>query len=283
MITIDLVCESCGETNPPGTEFCTNCNNFLAWDRSVLVRPPGNNARPVSPVPPAPPTPAPPTNYPTPAAPAGANDWTAQGPAAGYPEAAIRPADLSPERRATPTRAMPTRGTPTRGMPTRATTTQGYYEGGYYQGGGGRARRRWNRARTSIRPARPAAGSTPVPDASAPVAATASSPSRRPTRTPMRDRGGRSEAAQDRAARREYRRSLPPLYRWRRVIIGVLVLVLAGRRSWPCGAIRSGWCKDGWYALTKASIVTVAPVRARSCRLRPPRPSPTRPPWSMGR
>ena len=38
---------------------------------------------------------------------------------------------------------------------------------------------------------------------------------------------GASEAAQDRAARREYRRSLPPLYRWRRVLIGVLVLVLA--------------------------------------------------------
>ena len=25
VVGIDLVCETCGERNPPGTEFCTNC------------------------------------------------------------------------------------------------------------------------------------------------------------------------------------------------------------------------------------------------------------------
>ena len=52
--------------------------------------------------------------------------------------------------------------------------------------------------------------------------------------------GAASEAAQDRAARREYRRSLPPLYRWRRVLVGVLAVVLATVGGWPWGATRSG-------------------------------------------
>ena len=44
-----------------------------------------------------------------------------------------------------------------------------------------------------------------------------------------------SQAAQDRAARKAYRRSLPPLYRWRRVIIGVAVAALLHRR-WRAAA-----------------------------------------------
>ena len=34
-----------------------------------------------------------------------------------------------------------------------------------------------------------------------------------------------------------------------------------GRRSWPCGAIRSGSCKDGWYSL-QGQYLKVAPVQA---------------------
>jgi len=60
----------------------------------------------------------------------------------------------------------------------------------------------------------------------------------------------------ERAARREYRRALPRLYRWRRVIISVLVLVLLGviasfLTGDPVEAV-----KRKWYALTDA----VAPV-----------------------
>ena len=40
MIAIDLICEACGEPNPPGTEFCRNCNEFLAWDKAPAETPP---------------------------------------------------------------------------------------------------------------------------------------------------------------------------------------------------------------------------------------------------
>ena len=42
MSTIDLICEACGEPNPPGTQFCRNCNEFLAWDKAATEsKPPG--------------------------------------------------------------------------------------------------------------------------------------------------------------------------------------------------------------------------------------------------
>ena len=70
-----------------------------------------------------------------------------------------------------------------------------------------------------------------------------------------------SQAAQDRAARKAYRRSLPPLYRWRRVIIGVAVaalLIAAGvlLRSDPVGIV-----KGAWYGL-RQEYVWVKPVQA---------------------
>ena len=37
--SIELICESCGSGNPPGTEFCLFCGTYLAWDRSIVVRP----------------------------------------------------------------------------------------------------------------------------------------------------------------------------------------------------------------------------------------------------
>ena len=33
------VCSVCGEHNPPGTEFCVVCQNYLGWDKSVLAPP----------------------------------------------------------------------------------------------------------------------------------------------------------------------------------------------------------------------------------------------------
>ena len=32
----DLICEVCGERNPPGTEFCRQCESYLAWDPTGL-------------------------------------------------------------------------------------------------------------------------------------------------------------------------------------------------------------------------------------------------------
>ncbi|GAB89347.1 zinc ribbon domain-containing protein [Gordonia rhizosphera] len=30
----DIICEACGTANPPGTQFCTECDAYLAWNRS---------------------------------------------------------------------------------------------------------------------------------------------------------------------------------------------------------------------------------------------------------
>ena len=98
---------------------------------------------------------------------------------------------------------------------------QGYYGGGYAP--------TWTSRRTPTSPARPAAGSIRRPGRFCSRCGYGFFSSEAPD--PYAGTGGgwgASEAAQDRAARREYRRSLPPLYRWRRVIIGVLVVVLAG-------------------------------------------------------
>jgi len=74
------------------------------------------------------------------------------------------------------------------------------------------------------------------------VAATAAATPSRPAGTPQR--GWWDPEA--RAARREYRRSLPPLYRWRRVLVSlgvvvgvVLVLTLTGNN--PVGYVQERW------------------------------------------
>jgi hypothetical protein len=43
--TIDLICDVCGASNPPDTEFCTTCGSFLGWDRSVFAKPSGQPAK----------------------------------------------------------------------------------------------------------------------------------------------------------------------------------------------------------------------------------------------
>jgi hypothetical protein len=263
VITINLVCESCGETNPPGTEFCTNCNSYLAWDRSVLVRPPEKGARPISPVPPAPPMPAPPINHPTPAAPPGSNDWTAQDPGAGYSEGGY-PAAGYPEAgydQGYADQGYVDQGYVDQGYGDQAYYDAGYYDGGYYQGGGGAPTLEQG---AYVDQTCPTCGrvnpgtkrfcsrcgysfvSFEAPD---PYAMTGSW-------------GAASEAAQDRAARREYRRSLPPLYRWRRVLIGVLVLVLAivggvAVRRDPIGMVQ------GAVGSLRGQYLKVAPVQVR--------------------
>jgi hypothetical protein len=74
--------------------------------------------------------------------------------------------------------------------------------------------------------------------------------------------GASSEAAQDRAARREYRRSLPPLYRWRRVLIGALVLVLATVGGLALRRDPIGIVQGGWYSL-RGQYLKVSPIQVR--------------------
>ena len=270
MITIDLVCESCGETNPPGTEFCTNCNNFLAWDRSVLVRPPGDKARPVAPVPPVPPTPAAPTNYPTPAAPPGPNDWPTQGQPAGYPEGGYPTAnypDAGYVDQGYAEQGYADQGYADQGYADQGYYDQGYYDGGYYQGG----------------PSAQTLEQGAYVDQTCPTCGRVNPGTKRfcsrcgysfvsfeaPDPYAMSGSwGAASEAAQDRAARREYRRSLPPLYRWRRVIIGGLVLFLAivggvAVRRDPVGIVQGAWYSlQGQYLKVSPVQATVEPAEA---------------------
>src|SRR5215203_1533192 len=186
VITIDnLICEVCGTANPPGTEFCTNCNNYLAWDRSGTTKP------------------AKTTEPPTSEDPSGADRNDGSGPSGPTPRPAV-PTDVS----------CPTCGT-TNPDTRRFCTHCGY---AFFYG-----------------EADPYAGYNMSPG---------------------------SQAAQDRAARKAYRRSLPPLYRWRRVIIGVVMVALVTSaavvllRSDPIGTVQSGW-----YSLRR-EFVWVRPVTA---------------------
>jgi len=67
----------------------------------------------------------------------------------------------------------------------------------------------------------------------------------------------------ERRARREYRRSLPPLYRWRRVIVTVVALVGTTLLLTAVGRDPVGWVKQRWYDLTGATVV-VADVTAEA-------------------
>lgn len=59
----------------------------------------------------------------------------------------------------------------------------------------------------------------------------------------------------DRKARRDYRRSLPPLYRWRRVLIVALGICLAIGGSYALGRDPVSWAKDRWYDVRGALVV----------------------------
>jgi hypothetical protein len=65
----------------------------------------------------------------------------------------------------------------------------------------------------------------------------------------------------DRAARRTYRRSLPPLYRWRRVIIAVLALCLVGAGLTVIGPSPKAFVLARYYDL-RNELKTVPGVTA---------------------
>jgi ribosomal protein L40E len=210
VITIDLICEVCGEPNPPGTEFCRNCNAFLAWDSPTARRQPSTATSTTTTVP----TPAVEQTVPTVAQPVPDQTYVDQGYSdQGYVDQGY---DQQSAEQAHSELVCPTCGTvnpPTR----RYCAHCGYSFVAEY-------------------------GTDPSVDWSA--------------WTPQ------AMAARDREARKAYRRSLPPLYRWRRVIIAVLVFALlvgvgALLRRNPVALAR-----DGWYRLTK-EYVTVGGVRVQ--------------------
>jgi hypothetical protein len=245
--TIEIICETCGASNPPGTEFCTNCNTYLGWDRSVVTRPPG-------PTQPTSPAPAPPRQP--------RNDSAEQSPPPGNPRAGSPNAGSADQGYPNQSYADP-------GYASQGYGTQGYYDAGYnkrpnYPGG-----------------YYPDSGSSAptlqqnAPGMSCPSCGKINPPTRRfcsrcgypfvsgGVSDPYGGYGlsAASEAARDRAARKAYRRSLPPLYRWRRVIIGVLVVSLVTFVAVLLGSHPVAMVKSGWYSL-RQEYVWVKPVTA---------------------
>lgn len=67
----------------------------------------------------------------------------------------------------------------------------------------------------------------------------------------------------DRSARRAYRRSLPPLYRWRRVVIAVLVPVLVVGGLVAVGQHPVRWGQERWWDL-RGTTVQMTGLTART-------------------
>ena len=93
-----------------------------------------------------------------------------------------------------------------------------------------------------------------------------------PPRTTSAQERGRWRSEQ-RAAKREYRRSLPAVYRWRRVIVGLLSVVLVVVVVSVLGRDPVGWLKNRWYDL-RGTTEPVAGVEALTRAPGSPRLSP---------
>ena len=224
MIAIDLICEACGEPNPPGTQFCRNCNEFLAWDKASTESPPTTTST-------APTVPVTPVVAET------------------VPISQQQTVPISmPVDQSAADQTYVDQGY------AEQTVEQGYADQGYVD-------------------------QTPVEQAYTeivcPTCATVNPPTRRFCShcgysfvadygtDPYVDWSAwtpQAMAARDREAAREYRRSLPPLYRWRRVIIAVIVFALFVGFGALLQLGPATLAKDGWYRLTK-QYVTVSGVQ----------------------
>lgn len=226
MITIDLICEACGEANPPGTEFCRNCNGFLAWDSETANRQPSTAS------------------------------VTATGPA--VPTQPVEEQAMPTVEQVVPPeeQVVPTEGQSVpiveQAVPNQVPVDPRYADTQAHD----------QQAQT---------------DLSCPYCGTVNPPTRRfcthcgysfvaesgtdgsvdwSSWTPQ------AMAARDREARKAYRRSLPPLYRWRRVVIAVVGFAMFV----GLGALLSrnpvALARDGWHKVNN-DYVTVAGVRVR--------------------
>lgn len=92
------------------------------------------------------------------------------------------------------------------------------------------------------------------------LAAATAVPSARVPRPSERRSWWRSE---DRAAKRDYRRSLPAFYRWRRVALGVLAVAVVVVLAFVLGRDPVGWVKDRWYDV-RGTTEPVPGVKARA-------------------
>jgi ribosomal protein L40E len=228
VIAIDLICEACGEPNPPGTQFCRNCNEFLAWDKAAGQPQPSTGTAPTVAV-----TPVVEEVVPT-----SRQQTTSQVP---VDQTYV---DQTYADQGQMDQTYVDQGYPAQGSPDQGYADQGYAEQAY----------------TEI---------------TCPTCGTVNPPTRRfcshcgysfvaaHGTDPYVDWSAWSPqamAARDREAARAYRRSLPPLYRWRRVIIAVVVFALFIGLGALVQIGPIALAKSGWYRLTK-QYVTVSGVQ----------------------
>ena len=226
MSTIDLICEACGEPNPPGTQFCRTCNEFLAWDK-------------------APPDP--------PVAAATQQAPSAQAATVALPPVAETDGETTLERppldQTQIDQPYVDQGYNDQTYVDQTYVDQTYVDQGYVE--------------------------APLAELTCPTCGTVNPTTQRYCRhcgysfvaaygtDPSVDWTAwtpQAMAARDREAAREYRRSLPPLYRWRRVIIAVIVFVLFVGFGAVLQLGPVALAQDGWHRLTKR-YVTVSGVR----------------------
>lgn len=195
-----MICDECGETNKTGTEFCMFCGAFLGWQEQE--NPPG--ADDVTQVLPAvKPAGVIASATGTDGQASGSSNATGSSQTAPPDHARVSAASASsagPKHQPTPVDLSARSGSQARATPPGCPTCDRPIDGSRRFCGHCGEQLIW-------------------PGAGAPVTRPAS---KRVTWW------SRLWDSKDRVARRAYRRSLPPLYRWRRVIIAVLALGLIG-------------------------------------------------------
>ena len=214
-----MICEDCGESNKAGSQFCLFCGAYLDWQDSDTA----GASEVTQQLPPVASAPSPAAAPPPAAAPVAAQaSVAAPTPPVAQP---VSPAPTQPLHQPTPLdltpdepAAGPARGCPTCGRPVDTKRRFCAHCGEQFV----------------------------KPGAEAPVS--------RPVQ--KRDTWWtRLWNSKDRAARRAYRRSLPPLYRWRRVIISVLALGLIGGGLTVVGRSPKAFFMTGYYNLRKTFVV----------------------------
>ena len=226
-------CDSCGEPNPAGTPFCLFCGAYLGWDQPGAGPAGSGTTQQASPSP----------------AQASPDSHPPTGPPPGPDPSPHPAAERAPT--SAPTGPQPEAAGGVRPAVGRDATLAGVAGPRCPSCGhpNGSARRFCERCGFSL--------TTPAP-ASAP-----------PTRTGAE--GARhwwSRSPEDRSSRRAYRRSLPPLYRWRRVIVALLLVGLAVGVVSVVGATPS---------TGPSSATTTSSTRRSRSRTSPRPPSPAGP------
>jgi hypothetical protein len=260
----DVICEECGETNKSRTEFCMFCGAYMGWQDDENPSGAADVTQPMPTQPaarPAAQSSQSPRTTPAAAAPA----QSTQSPTAPVATQASRP-QSSQQHPAQQQPSRPQAGVSPHGPAGHSPTAQYAVT-----------------VAAGAPPADPRAPATPA----APAVALCPTCDRRvddgrrfcghcgtqfigpgasgaPLTRPVAKRDtwwSRLWNRHDRGARRAFRRSLPPLYRWRRVIIAVLALVLIGAGLTLIGRSPKSFVLARYYDI-KGPLVPVTPVTA---------------------